>query len=262
MGKKGGSRHLKRLPAPPFWPIHVKEAKWTVKPHPGPHPIGACIPLLIIVRDILGYAKTAREAKIAISEGKVKVDGKVRRDRKFPVGLMDVVEVFGVESPFRVLPVYGKGLTLVEIPKEEAKFKLCRIQDKTTVKGGHIQLNLHDGRNLLIKVKNPRAPEEDVYKTKDTVQLSLPEGELAGHLKFEEGAYALVTAGANVGRHGRIVEIVEGTATRPPMVSLEDSSGRFQTIADYAFVIGREKPVIKVAEPPALIKAKVGVNPS
>jgi small subunit ribosomal protein S4e len=249
MGKKGGSKHLKRFKAPPFWPIHVKEKTWTVKPSPGPHPIYESIPLLLIVRDILGYAKTAREAKIILSQGKIKVDGRVRKDKKYPVGLMDVIEIEGVETPFRILPVYGKGLTLIEISKDEAAFKLCRIENKTTVKKGNIQLNLHDGRNLLIKVENPKNPVEDIYKVGDTIQLKIPEGKLLNHIKFEEGACALVTSGANMGRCGKIINIIKGTATRPAIVSLEDSMGKFQTIFNYAFIVGKEKPLIKLLEP-------------
>jgi len=255
MGKKGGSKHLKRFQSPPFWPIHIKEKTWVVKPSPGPHPIHLSIPLLIIVRDILGYAKTAREAKIILSQGKIKVDGKVRRDKKYPVGVMDVIEVEGVEASFRVLPVYGKGLTLVETSKEEAKFKLCRIVNKTTVKKGNIQLNLHDGRNLLIKVENPKNPVEDVYKVGDTIQLELPTGKLLSHIKFEEGAYALITSGANMGRCGKVISLTKGTATRPALVYLEDVIGKFQTIFDYVFIIGKEKPLIKIIEP-KLIKAE------
>ncbi|OYT47886.1 MAG: 30S ribosomal protein S4e, partial [Desulfurococcales archaeon ex4484_42] len=73
MARMGGRRHLKRLAAPDFWPILKKEYVWTVKPSPGPHPIERSIPLLIIVRDILGYAETAREARRLIAEGHFKV---------------------------------------------------------------------------------------------------------------------------------------------------------------------------------------------
>jgi small subunit ribosomal protein S4e len=255
MGKKGGLRHLKRFQSPPFWPIHIKEKKWVTKPSPGPHPIHLSIPLLIIVRDILGYAKTAREAKIILSQGKIKVDGNVRRDKKYPVGLMDIIEVEGVDTPFRILPVYGKGLTLIETSKEEAKFKLCRIENKTTIKKGNAQLNLHDGRNLLIKIENPRNPVEDVYKVGDTVQLELPTGKLLNHIKFEEGSCALVTFGANMGRYGKVLSLTKGTATRPALVYLEDSIGKFQTVFNYVFIIGKEKPLIKISEP-KLIKTE------
>ncbi|MFX0075991.1 MAG: 30S ribosomal protein S4e, partial [Candidatus Hermodarchaeota archaeon] len=36
MTRKGGSKHLKRLPAPSSWPIHRKEFRWVVKPRSGP----------------------------------------------------------------------------------------------------------------------------------------------------------------------------------------------------------------------------------
>ncbi|HDM89168.1 MAG TPA: 30S ribosomal protein S4e, partial [Candidatus Bathyarchaeota archaeon] len=111
MGKKGGSLHLKREASPPFWPIHRKKFVWTVKPRPGPHPVSRCIPLLLIIRDILGFAETRKEAKKIISQGKILVDGRVRRDDRYPVGLMDVVSIPELKMNYRVLP-FKKGLTL------------------------------------------------------------------------------------------------------------------------------------------------------
>ncbi|MEM1555119.1 MAG: S4 domain-containing protein, partial [Desulfurococcaceae archaeon] len=88
-----GSRHLKTFAAPAFWPIMRKKYKWVVKPSPGPHAISRCLPLLIIVRDILKYAETSREARKLISEGHFLVDGRVRRNYKYPVGVMDVISI-------------------------------------------------------------------------------------------------------------------------------------------------------------------------
>jgi hypothetical protein len=45
----------------------------------------------MLLRDILKYATTGKEAKMIVKQGKVKVDGKTRFDERFPVGLMDVV---------------------------------------------------------------------------------------------------------------------------------------------------------------------------
>jgi ribosomal protein S4E len=75
LGKKGGSTGLKRKPAPRFWPIHRKEFTWVVKPSPGPHSLQNCLPLAIVLRDILGFAQTRKEAKSIVSQGKVYVDG-------------------------------------------------------------------------------------------------------------------------------------------------------------------------------------------
>lgn len=247
MGKKGGKRHLKREKAPRYWPIHPKELHWAVKPSPGPHPQGACVPLASLMRDLLGYAKSRRESKIILARSRVSVDGKIRHDYKFPTGLMDVVELPDANMTYRILPAVGKGLTAVRIPKDEAKSKLCRIEDKTTVKKGKVQLILHDGRSIIVPVEDARNPKEDIYKTRDTVRIGIPTMKILGHLKFAEGAYAIVTSGRNLGRHGNIMKIEPSTAARRATALIEDPSGnRFETIADYLFVVGEERPSIKI----------------
>ncbi|MEM0095955.1 MAG: 30S ribosomal protein S4e [Candidatus Bathyarchaeia archaeon] len=250
MGKKGGSTTLKRKPAPKIWPIHRKEYVWVVRPTPGPHSLEKCLPLTIVLREILGFAKTRREAKIIAAQGKVYVDGRVRREDKFPVGLMDVVSLPEIDKHFRVLPSH-KGLILHPISKEETTFKLCRIENKTTVKNGHIQLNLHDGSNILVKVADPKNPQEDVYKTFDTVQLSLPDRQIIGHIKMKEKDFAIITGGKNMGKYGRIVDIekAEGKKRKDAIVTIEDEKGnRYQTILEFVFAVGEERPLISLPE--------------
>ncbi len=249
MARMGGKRHLKALAAPRFWPILRKEYKWVVKPSPGPHPIERSIPLLLIVRNILGYAKTAREARRLIAEGHFKVDGRVRRNYKYPVGLMDVIEIVDTQEYYRVIPVPIKVMDLIKIDKEEARFKLCRIENKTTVKGGHIQLNLHDGRNILIRVSDPQNPEEDIYKTLGTLQVTIPEQEIMKYIPLKEGVIAIISGGRNVGRVGRVISIQRGMRRYRSIVTLEDKHGnKFQTSLDYLFPIGEEEPLIKLPE--------------
>jgi len=249
MGKKGGARHLKRMPAPVFWPIHRKEFKWVVKPKPGPHPIRQALPLLLIVRDILGFAKTRKEARMVITEGQVEVDGKIRREEKFPVGLMDVIRIPSAKKIYRVIPTPEKGLTLHAVKAEEAPFKLCRIETKNSVKGGHIQLNLHDGRNILLKVKDPRKSTEDTYTPSDVLKIKVPNQEIIDYIKMVAGVPALVTGGKNIGRHGTIVKIEQEAGPYPTIVTIEDKDGnRFQATLNYVFAIGTNKPWISMPE--------------
>lgn len=250
MGRKGESTGLKRKPAPKFWPIHRKEFVWVVKPSPGPHSIENCLPLAIVLRDILGFAKTRKEVKTIVSQGRVYVDGKVRREDNFPVGLMDVISISDVDKCFRILPS-SKGLILHSIDKEEATFKLCRIESKTVVKNGHIQLNLHDGSDILVKVTDPKNPQEDVYKTLDTVKISLPERQILEHVRMKEGDFAIITGGKNIGKYGKIVEIekAEGKKHRNALATIEDERGnRYQTILNLVAVIGETQPLISLPE--------------
>lgn len=250
MGKKGGKKHLKRKPAPTFWPIHRKELVWTVKPKPGPHSISHCIPLTLIIRDILGLAETRKEAKTIISQGKIKVDGKIRRHERFPIGLMDVISIPTIEKAYRVLPS-EKGLILHPIHAEEAEFKLCRIENKNLVKDGHVQLNLHDGRNVLVQLNDPKNPEEDVYRTLDVLKIGIPDQEILEHINLAEGRPAIIFGGKNIGRHGNLVAFEERPSQRRRslLATIEDKKGnRFQTTIDLFFTVGDKKPWISLPE--------------
>lgn len=250
MGKKGGKKHLKRKPAPKLWPIHRKEFVWTAKPKPGPHPTSACMTLALLVRDILGLARTRKEAKTIVSKGKVKVDGKPRYDELFPIGLMDVVSIPDIKKDYRVLPS-EKGLILHPIEEEEAQFKLYRIENKIITKGGHIQLNLHDGTNIMIPVKDSKKPEEDIYETLDVLKISTPEREILDHMSLNAGVAAIIIGGKNVGKYGKITDIEEKPSQkrRKLLNTIQDKNGKsFQTILNFVFTIGDAESCISLPE--------------
>jgi small subunit ribosomal protein S4e len=250
LGRKGQSSGLKRKPAPKFWPIHRKEFVWVVKPAGGPHSLANCIPLAVVIRDVLAFAKTRKEAKTIISQGKIFVNGEIRKKDDFPVGLMDVISIPDIAKNYRVLPSY-KGLILNEIGAEESKFKISRIEDKTLVGNGNVQLRLHDGSNIVIRIADPKNPQEDIYETLDTLKISLPEGQIIEQAKMKEKDYALITGGKNIGKHGRILEIekAEGKKRRNALVTIQDEQGkRYQTVLNFIFAIGETQPLISLTE--------------
>ncbi|ASJ11286.1 30S ribosomal protein S4e [Thermococcus sp. P6] len=242
MARKGAKRHLKRLAAPEQWYIPRKAYKWAIRPRPGPHSMKTSIPLLYVVRDYLGYAKTAREARKILNEGRVLVDGKVRKDYKFPVGIMDIVSIPETGEHYRVLPNRIGKLVLHPVDEKEAAIKPLRINNKRMVKGAKVQLNLHDGSNHLVTMD-----VKDDYRTAYTVLMKVPEREVVKVIPFEVGAYVFVTNGKNVARKGRIVEIRGFPMGWPDVVTIEDENGDlFDTLKEYAFVVGKEKPEISL----------------
>ncbi len=249
MGKKGQSSGLKRKPAPRFWPIARKKFTWSVKPACGPHSFQNCIPLAIVLRDVLKFAKTREEAKTITAQGKVRVDGHIRLEDNFPVGLMDIVSLPDAEKNYRIMPSQ-KGVLLSEISAQESLFKLCRIEDKITLKGGHAQLRLHDGSNLLIKIADPKNPSEDTHETLDTLKLGLPERQILEHIRMKEKNIAVIIGGKNRGMIGRIVEIEKATGKkrRNSIALIEDEKGnRYQTTLNFVFAIGEAQPLIQLS---------------
>jgi len=230
---------LKRLVAPKFWKIPKKIAKWTVSPRPGPHKKFESIPLQIIVRDILKLVETGREARSIIKKGEVLIDGKRRKDHAFPVGLMDVIAIPRIKKYFRVLPS-KEGLELKEIPEGESNQKICRINNKTLVKNRRLQLNLHDGKNILV--------EKDIFRTGDSVLLELPSQKILEHIKLEKGNLCLITKGKNSGKTARIKEITITKGMRElNMAICELENKDVEVRKDHIIVVGLKEP-IKLSE--------------
>ncbi len=248
MGKKGKTTRLKPKPAPKFWPIHRKENPWVLKPSAGPHSLENCLPLALVLRDILGLAQTRKEAKTILHRSTVLVNGKAVQQDDFPVGLMDVISLPDASQYFRVMPSH-KGLSLSPISKEEAGFKLCRIDNKTTVPGG-MQLNLHDGTNLLIKTADPKSPQEVTYNSFDILKLTIPNKEIIGCMTLKEGNLVIITGGKNIGVQGKITEIEKTIAKKRKnaLVIVEDDEGkRYQTILDFVFTLSEAAQAVPVA---------------
>jgi len=206
--------------------------------------------LALVLREMLGLARTLSEVKAILSGGNVSVDGNIVKEELFPTGLMDVISIPGTDRWYRVLPS-EKGLTLHSVAKDEAGFKLCRVEDKTVLSKGNVQLNLHDGGNIMVKVKDANKPEEDVFSTLDTVKVSLPDQKILTHFRLVEGSSALIVGGKNIGRHGKIVAVERRDVQKRKnaLVTIEDAKGsRFQTTVEYTFVIGDAKPHISLPE--------------
>ncbi|MEA3282261.1 MAG: 30S ribosomal protein S4e [Euryarchaeota archaeon] len=228
------SRHQKRLSMPKTWNIRRKTHKWAVKASPGPHSRLKSIPLLLVIRDVMKLANSSREAKKILHDGNILVDGIVRRDYKFPVGVFDVISIPKIDLSYRVFLDEKQRLSLRKVSDPEVK--LCKITDKTIVKGGNTQLNLHDGSNVV--------SDEYSYHPSDSVILTLPERKVVNHLAYKPGSLALVIGGAHSGELATIEGVRKTQSAMPNMTSLH-SSYDFETIEDYVFVVGKGTPEIE-----------------
>lgn len=261
MTRKGSIRGLKRSKAPKLWKIARKEKKWTINPRPGPHNREA-IPLAFILRDYLGYAHTLREAKRILNERKVKINGKVRTDFRFPVGLMDVVEIPQTEEFYRVMPNFKGTPVLYPIAEKEKHFRPLKIVGKYVAKSGKIQLRFHDGTVLLVGnggkkkkkktekvkevkegevVKEVRVKREEKidYKPFGTLVYDFESHRILEYFPFTEGNFAMVTRGRNVCKTGRIASVKES------IVEIEGEE-LFRTLKENVLIVGTRESIIQL----------------
>jgi small subunit ribosomal protein S4e len=238
MGKKGPSRHLKRPPSPSFWSVHRKSGAWSMRTSSGPHSLYTSMPVGVVLRDELKYAKSAKEAKFLIKQGKLIVDGKTRLDEKFPVGLMDVISIPDSKEFFRVLPDHGGKLKLLPITEDDAKYKLVRITGKMTQPEGKTQLNLHDGYNVVVSA------EDDSYKVNDVLKIRVPEKEIVDHIEFKEMQQSIVTGGRSQGAQGMIIGLGPELGWKKTCTIKTAEGEDIMTLARYVFAVGSKEPVI------------------
>ena len=233
------SKHLKRLNAPVTLQLHRKERIWTIRAKPGSHAMNKSIPLGLLIRDYLGITDTLRETKRIISEGEVLVDGIIRKDHKFPCGLMDVVSLPKLKKDYRILFDRRGKLTLLPINSSDATWKLCRIENKTILDGKKIQINLHDGQNRIIT--------KDEYKTGDVLKINFKDKKITENFKYDKGTVTLIIGGSHIGEVANIEDITSIPSSKPNLTKMKGTTD-FSTLQKYVFPIGKNKPVIELPE--------------
>ncbi len=222
------TNHQKRLSVPKSWPVERKTETFTAKAGAGPHGESG-VPLVVVLRDVLGYVDDTSEAQYAINTDGVLVNGGSVGDVNRPIGMFDILAFPERDEHYRVFPDEGGRLGLTPIDADAADSKLSKVEDNTTVSGGQTQLNLHDGTNLLV--------EEDVYSGDDSIVVDNESNDVVAHFEYGEGALVTAVAGQHAGDIGRIDEISVQPGSADNTVYVETADGSFETVEEYVVVI-------------------------
>ncbi|MFB6074652.1 MAG: 30S ribosomal protein S4e [Haloarculaceae archaeon] len=223
------SNHQKRLSVPESWPVERKTEVFTVKAGAGPHG-EAGVPLLIVLRDVLGYVDSRKEARYALNQDNVRINGTPVSDEERPLGMFDILAFDERDEYYRVFPGEGGRLALTPIDADSAQSKLGKIVEKRHVPGGDVQLTLHDGETLIVE-------DGTDYDGGDSIVVANDSEEVVAHFIYEEGALVTAVDGAHSGEIGRIEEIQVTPGSSPNNVLVEQDDGGFETVAEYVVVI-------------------------
>lgn len=147
--------------------------KYATRASTGPHKRLECIPLGILLKNRLHYAIDAKECMTIVrdKEGMIKVDHKIRRDPRYPLGMMDVVSIDKTSQHFRMLIDTKGRFQAHEIDDKEANFKLCKVIRKAMGRNKVPYIVTHDGRT--IRYPHPEVKKHDSIKVSCTSSLSL-----------------------------------------------------------------------------------------
>ena len=145
---------------------------------------------------------------------------------------MDVIAIPKIDEYYRLLINQKGKLFVLKIDKSEAQITLAKIMNKTNIAKGKTQINLSNGYNVVV--------EKDNYKTKDTIIFDLLKKQIREILPFEKGSTILIVEGKSIGKIAKIVDF------KGNQIIFEYEKKQYETTKNYAFVIGKDKPIIKV----------------
>ncbi|MEM2121563.1 MAG: 30S ribosomal protein S4e [Candidatus Woesearchaeota archaeon] len=228
------SKHIKRIAAPKTWKLLRKEKKFVVKPRSS-HKEDHSISIVNILRDMLRYADVTAQVKKILNQKEIFVDGKVVKDKKRGVGLMDVVSIKSLNEHYRMLVDEKGKLFLKKIPETESKLKICKIINKKMIKGNKKQYTLHDGRTII---------SDNDYNIGDSLMIEIPSQKILEHFKLDKNVFVYIVEGKYSGTRGIIEDIKK--QTKKTILRIKTETGHIETLNDYALVLGKEKPKITI----------------
>ncbi len=225
MGSKGNNRHIKRLAAHRYLNVERKVNPYVLKQNAGRHTLSLSIAIATLIKEKLGFAKTADEARRILKAGSVEVNGKVIKDSRYPVGFGDII-LFKPNSEKYSVGVGSKGV--VDMKKVESdERQVLKVTGKYIAKSNKEMIRLHDG-TIHPSVKGVSVNDSVVLKG----------GKVGEVLKLEEGARCLVIKGVHTSEEGKVVQIKKGTALRDATVEISGKGGNTETLLDNIVVIG------------------------
>ncbi|MCX8158566.1 MAG: S4 domain-containing protein [Candidatus Diapherotrites archaeon] len=239
MAKKGENKKQKRLSAPKTLKIKRKGIVWITKTKAGAHKREESVPLAYVI-SILGLANNRKEIKSIIKNGKVKVNGIIRKELGFPVGLFDILELSDDKNrTYRLL--YDKKGRLIPYEKKDIKnmLKISKVKDKRIIKGAKVQITTEDG---LVFVGLGRE-----VNVNDSLLVRFPEKEVLDVIEMKKGNLGYIKSGKNVGEVAIIKEVLKGTAKREGLIILESKNDEtISTTISKLIPIGKKEPAIDV----------------
>ncbi len=149
------------------------------------------VPVVIALRDMLKLARTLKEVEKMIHHKLLKINGKLVKDYRDSIRLFNIFEAD--KSYQLTLNKIGKFAFVEDSSKE----RMCKVIDKKLYKKNTIQLNLHEGTNIVSKEK---------INVGDTVYIDF-NTKIKKHTVFEKGKKCIILSGKYSGHTGSISEI-------------------------------------------------------
>lgn len=229
---------MKRIAAPKTWPIKRKISTFVMRPDAGKK-LDLSMPLGLLLREVSNLTENSRQTKSILNAGSVIVDGKARKELRFPVGLYEVIEIVPDKKQYRLGLSNTGSLQLFPIAATEKTVRLQKIVSKKIVAGKKLQLGLLSGAVVRMDASAKNVKD---FTVGDSVLID-EKSAVTKHLPLKVGSYVQFIGGKHIGTIG-VIESIEGQK-----ITATVDGAAVETLLDYAVVVGEDKkPSITISE--------------
>jgi len=202
--------HLKRQNIGKFWPIARKGTKYLAV---ASHNQKDSMPLVVVMRDVLGLVKSKKELRKLINEKKIKINHKEITDVNYPIRLFDKLILVDAKKNYRASLSKNKKFILEEVSDKVAEKKLYKIIGKKMLPGKKVQLNLMHDKNIISNEK---------VSVGDSVLFNFKENKVEEMVPMEKGKKGFVIKGKHAGYQGMIDEIMDRGGKKIAKISSDE----------------------------------------
>ena len=129
---------------------------------------------------------------------------------------------------------------MVEISEKEANTLLLQVNEKTSVKGGKLQINLSNGWNLLTDTKTK-------VKVGESVLFDLKKRKISENFGFNKGATVYFVRGKRAGHSAVFKSLKEsGILQRQKIAVLEFGKETIESTLNNLITVGSKKASITI----------------
>lgn len=226
-------RHLKRTNMPTSWPVKRKNITFVAKPNAGSHQLKYVTSVVVLLRDVLGYVQRSKNAKYAIHNEEILVNGKKVTDIKTPVGMFDVFEIKKTNEKFvLVFDEFGK---IKLVPNKDDTITL-KVSKKTITKSKTFQLNFMNGYNIVVDEKTFKA-----VSVQDSVVYDYAKKKVVKTLALAEKAQVYLFDGKFKGQFATVTGFTLYNGLTKDLVELTIGNEKHSTAKDYCYVVEDSK---------------------
>ena len=187
--------HIKRKTMGKFWPVPRTGTKYMAVPT---HEARNSLPLILVMRDLLGLVKSKKELKKVLNEKQVSINGKLIKETNYPLMLYDSLSLPLINKNYKII-LDNKRFNVKEVSDAEAKTKTYRIMNKTRLAGKKTQVNLNGGRNIITN---------DKLGTGEFVVVDNLSNKILKTIALNKDIEVIVVAGKHMGKIGKIKDLI------------------------------------------------------